>query len=392
VLFVERNFSSKSSDTSANNFSVLLFDLCEKLKIEIDVLKEQLKENEDRKGEKLVLETIMSVLDSNDIDKLRDEKHNIGIGIDLVFGSTTIWGNLFNVICSSLDNQFVDPNIYSLLNRLKEKISKKIRGFEYQISNVDEDEIIDKLKIYKSFVFNLKCGLPIEPYQYAVIKKYLESKKYESIDIIKICTYMEGYNSGIYKKSRYGNVSDILNVFDTGYEQFPSVDLGKIRNHKVKLIVDSLYDACCEYSDDFTNFLTCLPKYDDKIYSEQEYRKIYYDFMKCIQTKIIDDIVSYLKDVEFYFNKEFRSNLLKEYDKWLKIYLGCRSFFEEQLASINVLNESLSEREDDQRGLSCRFLFSMSSNGSFFENDLKEIPYEYYDRVIELLEKNAMVI
>lgn len=378
----------ENNNVSIEKFYELLSDLCEKLKIEIDELKERLKENENIKGKKMVLETIMSVLDSDDIEKFRNEKQNIGIGIDLVFGSTTIWGDLFNIICANIDNQFIVPNVYSLLDKLKNKISKKVRGFEYQISKVDEDDIKDKLGIYKDFIFSIKYRRPIKPYQYAAIKKYLESKKYDSIEIIKICTYIEGFNNCIYKKSRYGNVSDILSVFNTGYEEFPTIDLGKIRNYKVNLFVESLYDVCCDSSDDFPNFLSCLPRYDDKIYSEQEYKKIYFDFMKYIQNKIINDIIACLKDIEFYFNKEFRSNLLKEYDKWLKIYLECRSFFEEQLLNINDVNEYLMETdENSQKIVKHRFLFSMSKSGSFFENDLKEIPYEYYERIIDLLEK-----
>lgn len=135
-----------------------------------------------------------------------------------------------------------------------------------------------------------------------------------------------------------------------------------------------------------------LPVYDQNIYDETEYKKICYDFLSKIQQEIYDT-VSLIKEEDFYFDNDVKIDVLKEYKEKFKLYKNCRDFFDNQIKNIkeeNYLEENYLEEKGeilDETMVKTNFFFSMSNDISYLERDLKTVPEEYYNKIVDLLLK-----
>ena len=284
--------------------------------------------------------------------------------------------NALNIIEKGFNYEYLyGKSIDNFILKFLNIFDIEIKRFNRSVNNINVDAISLSNKLLSDFIFSLKCGLPIKNDSLIKVKKILIKNNFSEDYITDCINVIHKYNNYVSVNRIYCDIEYFKDSFKIGYEIFPKIKLSDIKNQEIKNKVLSLYSLCNEYNNDFSDI---LPKYDESLYDEEYYKKIYYDLMIFLQTKFNNNILSCLDDDELCMNEVCRKELLKEYKRWLNIYINCRDFFESEISSINIL-------DTNNNNLSSNFIFSMSENLSYFEKDLKSIPQEYYEKIDKLL-------
>ena len=176
-------------------------------------------------------------------------------------------------------------------------------------------------------------------------------------------------------------------MINDGHEMFPKISINPKKDMEIDKFINNLIESSKNYINDFETYKMSLPVYDQNIYDETEYKKICYDFLSKIQQEIYDT-VSLIKEEDFYFDNDVKIDVLKEYKEKFKLYKNYRDFFDNQIKNIKEENY-LEEKGEilDETMVKTNFFFSMSNDISYLERDLKTVPEEYYNKIVDLLLK-----
>lgn len=337
-----------------------------------------------------ILESLVEMLKKSDDNYLLNNKLMICMQLDSIFENSIYINDFLNTMArienSKKDNDVnhINKEIHGFYNRLYNKYEEMFAETEL----LKQTYNLDKIKEYRTVISRLKFRQPLAKNLYHSVYKFLEEKNYDKFLIVKLCEYIRVYNESSYVKYKNDpNKYEIFNMINDGYEIFPKISINPKKDMEIEKFINNLIDSSKDYINDFETYKMSLPIYNHNIYEEKEYKKICYDFLSKIQQEIYDT-VSLIKEEDFYFDNDVKLDVLKEYKEKFKLYINCRNFFDNQIR--NIQEEIYLEEKDEileETSVKTNFFFAMSNDISYLERDLKTVPEEYYNKIVDLLLK-----
>lgn len=248
-------------------------------------------------------------------------------------------------------------------NDLKRKIS---------IYTVSVSQSKDKKINYQKIISRIKYKQFISWHLVEYIKDLLDSKDIDDVTQITFLEYLRIYNQKIYGKAyitseNYKNA--VLDMLNFGFEDFHDYTLDY--NQEIAKKID-LHYSILEYQTDFKKYFEELKK---EIPDENDYKLFITLMIEQIQ-KEINDLISMIKDKEFYMDEDIRKEIINNYQKLLSWY---KIFRYECIKVYEVKEEEVPQIKVD-------LIFTKDFNGHpYVLKDLKHVNNEYLERVLNLL-------
>lgn len=365
------------------------------------MLTNELKEFDIKASKKIKMETNIQIINEIleiygnviNIKTLIDNQIGICICLDTILEETEkiysdeflnniYWLKNYN---SELNNNEEFQNKLDSLNNFKKWLEEKKLKYEIELEEIEKN---NKDKITKILSY-LKYNQNIFNDDLKFIYDFLYSKKVNSIEILHILEAIKKNNVIVQKEmynKKYLKYKDkVVELLDIGFEHFPKIEVDENKEKEIEIKANAIINSwlACFLSDQTINFDLENFKFDERIYSLNEYKAFYHMIMNKIQNRILEQ-KNLILDKDFYFDKEIRMNILTEYNRLLKIYLDSRKFFDEQIIEYELRQEemkSLNQTDEIKNHL----LFVKRSDDTFFEKDLKNIPCEFLEKTFGLL-------
>lgn len=204
------------------------------------------------------------------------------------------------------------------------------------------------------------------------IKDLLDSKDIDDVTQITFLEYLRIYNQKIYGKAyitseNYKNA--VLDMLNFGFEDFHNDTLDY--NQEITKKID-LHYSILEYQIDFKKYFEELRK---EIPDENDIKLFMTLMIERIQNEI-NDLISMIKDKEFYMDEDIRKDIISSYQKLLSWY---KIFRDEYIKICTVKIEEVPQTN-------VNLIFSKDINGHpYILKDLKYVNNEYLERVLNLL-------
>ena len=261
----------------------------------------------------------------------------------------------------SIKTLFLDLQVK--YNDLKRKIS---------IYTVSVSQSKDKKINYQKIISRIKYKQFISWHLVEYIKDLLDSKDIDDVTQITFLEYLRIYNQKIYGKAyitseNYKNA--VLDMLNFGFEDFHDDTLDY--NQEITKKID-LHYSILEYQIDFKKYFEELRK---EIPDENDIKLFMTLMIERIQNEI-NDLISMIKDKEFYMDEDIRKDIISSYQKLLSWY---KIFRDECVKIYNVKIEEVPQTN-------VNLIFSKDINSHpYILKDLKYVNNEYLERVLNLL-------
>lgn len=171
----------------------------------------------------------------------------------------------------------------------------------------------------------------------------------------------------------------VINMLDRKYDKYGITEVENyLYKDKITPQINSIYDSLIKYS--FDEILPFLPRYNDENVTLEEFDYLF----KNIINKLIDDLmesVILITDVDYY--KDSKNSIIQEYNKTLSLYNTLKRFYEEEREALDRRFNKEDNQEETVNNLI--YFYPTQSQKSYIENDLKNIPEEFYYDVMKLL-------
>lgn len=336
----------------------------------------------DSKWKYELLRNLIEQLNNSSLEDIYNNRLIICMQLETIFENSDIYIDKF---LSSLMKSINEKNKHLFFSEFVSKLNLRKLKLEVEM-DLDKSNDFSVIPLYIRINKKLKFRQFIDEKELKIIASFLKNKKFDSLEIVKLCEKINVYNNSLHKpKVSTSEKFAVLNILNIGYEKFPNIILSMEKNNQINTLVNNLYEMSKEFIKDLEVVKLQLPKFDSNIYSDKEYLKIYYDYMKKLQLEIYD-LIDLFKDENFYFDEESKNLILNEYGELMNLYYSVQDFFESQLSQKNEEIINIEEKQLDNQP-KVHILFSMADNNSYLENDLKNIPEEYYDKIKNLLLK-----
>ena len=248
-------------------------------------------------------------------------------------------------------------------NNLKRKIN---------IYTVSVSQSKDKKINYQKIISRIKYKQFISWHLVEYIKDLLDSKDIDDVTQITFLEYLRIYNQKIYGKAyitskNYKNA--VLDMLNFGFEDFHDDTLDY--NQEITKKID-LHYSILEYQIDFKKYFEELRK---EIPDENDIKLFMTLMIERIQNEI-NDLISMIKDKEFYMDEDIRKDIISSYQKLLSWY----KIFRDEYIKICTL------KIEEVPQTNVNLIFSKDINGHpYILKDLKYVNNEYLERVLNLL-------
>ncbi len=358
-----------------------------------------------KEGFKLNVEILNNVIltygNGIDIQSLINKEFSILLCLDTVFGKNSMYSEEFlkNICWLKMYKNEIDEleeyqdrvdNLLEIKKKLEEcSLENEIILDEIKQMEEESKNGFDKIKMIKHLLDILKYNQLIQDKELEYIYDFLNVKNIDQKEIIYILESINKSNFAIKKvilnnsKLKFDNT--IIEMLNLGFEYYPKIRIDKIKENsiilKAKGIINSLqaYYNIGNHEFDFK-----VLEFNKDVYSINEYRAFYHIIMNVIQDKLLG-IISLIQEKEFYFDKETKIEILKEYNNLLDIYCNIKTYMEKQILDNTNLKEEKEQQIVDSSINKNHLLFIKRSDGTFFEKDLKDVPKEYLQKVLYLL-------
>jgi hypothetical protein len=372
----------------------------------IFILRNYVKENEenDEKKKKCLTSAelyneLINIL-TNKPDVLFENRDYIILLLDTIYRNKILGEQFTKIIIK-----------YSLNKNNQKEINQFIKAIK--INKEENDNELDLLKMQlennKNYVksakrairhIQLKTRIGIsESTKYDVINvitilKYAKmSGKINSRDLVTLSDAIYNYNASI-TINKYPNnkgnedlefkLNKISNILNGGFEVYDKIDVLPDKEPNLLSISESMYTSLTASTNNFS-----FDDYEALNLPQNEYNFVLITTLN----KLIDELFSYYKfltDGELYFDKNAREEIIINYYKYLKDYLKIRKYYDE-LNSIkeDSYTEESSKEEENKTEEKNILIYSKTNfvpEKVKIISDLKEVPFEYYDTIINLLE------
>lgn len=267
-------------------------------------------------------------------------------------------------------------NAFKYIEKIFAEISKKYE--EVKLMSLEQEKALIENKecntIFQTIISKIKYNQFISKSYIKYLSMFFEKKGLSSIQQIKLLELVDIYNKEIYEKinnlpNNYKN--DILDMLSFGFEIFEDQTLDY--NSEIAKKVE-LHYSLLEFQTDFEQYLKEIQL---EIPDNNDLQLFYILMINKIQDEIIE-LISIIKDKEFYADEDIKKDIIEQYRKLLNYYLKFR-------------NEYLKKTEKNDQFIfqdKIEIVFAKDSDNSkpYFIKDLKYISNENLNRVLNLIE------
>ena len=325
------------------------------------------------------------------------------------------------LIIAMLLNTIYNNNIYSKFYEILIRLDVSEDNTQYQsfmaMINKDYKEILDKINKQirriersKSTISSanrvrlaLKQNLPITDSNYDItgvkrILNYFEiegeiSTKEEILFINEIELYnrrlLSEKGSKMEREVTEVIYQKIPNIVNSGQEVYPEIKVSYERKNTLDNFVNQIMGFI--ESLDMNEIVSSIEVYKKYDITEDEYKYI----ITCILNRYVNEMIDYytfITDKEYYTSRNKRLEVVDEYYKIQNIYLIIRDYYNklnEEIVVVQDLNQELEQESNINLEETKKLVYSSSMHGikPRILSDMKDVPYEYYDEVWNLLDR-----
>ena len=312
------------------------------------------------------------------------------------------------------DNFYLDEFyilLWSMRKSNNEEVTERYQQLVEMIMNdsIQNDQKLDELNLRifrnrfipssaKRVKVCLRHNIPINQDKYDVsnIKRILNY--YEASGVISnkeeilLINAIELYNrrlttkeSNNPKEKEYVEelYNQVPNIIDGGFQQLEEIEVNDERRVVLDKIVKEIYGYINYF--DGLDIVDAIARYREYNLDDNEYSYI----VTSVLNKYLDELLTYyglLTDKEIYINRKDRLDTIKSYYSMLDKYLILMKHY-------NEINDFRPDDDDDNPKLpdedaeTRQLVFSHSDNSDKAKiiTDMKDVPHEYYDTVLELI-------
>ena len=193
--------------------------------------------------------------------------------------------------------------------------------------------------------------------------------------------YSQDEQEQAYTDALYNEIPNILNA---GFQEHDAIEVNDDR----KPILDKIVKEISNYIDylDKEDVIDVIERYHNYNLDDNEYNYI----VVCILNNYLDELLTFyqlLIDKEVYINRKDRLDIVKSYYQALDKYTDLINYYN-QINSYEVEedndNEVILEENEEKKEI----IYSHSNNSDKVKiiSDMKDVPYEYYDTISELID------
>lgn len=373
----------------------------------IEILEMYINENKDiiakrdkLKTDKDLYKELLNYLNQG-IDTLDDNKLFISTLLDIIYEDTIQTLNFYSLLYKINSDNYNSKNEYiSFIAKIKSdftKVSKEIDNLNnrigrssYMVSNAYKVLKILKYKNYMTFNnFMIKDLKKI--IEYFEINGHLSTK-----EALLCINEVENHNRRIatsknnnvkekeYAESLYNEIPNILNSGYVFFEKLPEVE-----NDKRKML-DNLSNGLlieiksCKHEE----IEETLNKYLNINLEMNEFNYLLSNTINGFDNELYA-FYELLLDRETHYYRQNRSELFDDYYISLKKYLSLINFYSDNVEDIVIEEADENEELPEEQVKACKqLIFSYSPatpTKAKIISDMSKLPYEYYDRVINLI-------
>lgn len=335
----------------------------------------------------------------NILYKCIDEEYTGILNINSYLSS--LFGNKYNTLCVDIYEcqklYFINKKDSDEYKVLRERIIKFINEIkeEYLKNKLLKEEIIDKLllmedniDISRRIINRLKYSQLISKDDISSINVLLRELGYNKTDVAFIVENLFLHNKDIDDKKDVIDLDDkykFINLLSIGGETF---DLPEVNDEiTLSFFADSVFSVLekCSYDILFDNYKNLFPVIGVDVKDMNELKFIIINVLKNINNSL-NEKIDLIKDTDFIMDLELKDEIASECYDLIERYTLIRNYLDE--LSIKQ-NEVIDESPDINEGKECNNLFYLvnKNNKCYFISDVKDMPYEYISKVMELINK-----
>ena len=335
---------------------------------------------------------VLTYLDMN-YTNMKEHSLNIDILLNSIYNNND-YSNLFYKYLNQMLNNDVDDmkSFIAKLNLEYKTDLERFKTLDKQIRN-NRNRVSSAYRV----TLAIKNDTPILESKYDIInvKKiigYYETKGIiETKEDLLLCNEIEYYNRNLKSTNatEEQNTNDLYNelpnILNGGFEELDTVEIRRSRKETLDKKVAEIKSYII-YEDDVANSLDSYKRF---ITEDNEFRYVVNEVLK----SFIYDMLEYyeiVNDLETYINKPLRKEAITAYYKLLNKYIDIRKYYEEisklELTEEDITEETLSVKER-------QLVFTHPTTNptkSRLIQDMKNVPNEYYDTVLDLLNRFTM--
>jgi len=332
-------------------------------------------------------------------DEIIDNRLRISLLLSAIYNNN-IYSKFYEILIrvGINDDNTEYREFISMINndykKITDKITKQIERIERSKNTVSSANRV-KLAI--------KQNLPITDSGYDItgVKRILNYFEIEgeisTKDEILFINEIELYNRRLLSEKgsvKQKEVTELIyqkipNIVNSGQEVYPEVRVSDERKNTLDNFVNQIINFIESLDND--EIIPAIEKYRKYDITEDEYKYI----VTSILNRYINDMIDYytfITDKEYYTSRNKRLEVVDEYYKCQSTYLIIRDYYNkltEEIVNIQEPKETTSHDLDINLEETRRLVYSSTMNGAkpriLF--DMKEVPFEYYDEVWNLLDK-----
>lgn len=367
----------------------------------IDLLNDYIREYEEKEKYNEILLTqsqlykeLLSLIDK-DYELLETNKLFISVLLSAIYNDDSFTNNFYNVL-HDLKNGNELPYF-----QFAAKISFDAKEVNKNLSNVTSQLANSKkiLKAAKKSIFYLKNRRPLYDYGFIfsnikrIINYYATKGDLSAKEEIMLCNDLDCYNRLIISKrneqKEYSEKihNEIPNILNGGFQMYDDIDISVSRKQRLNKLVDEIK----LFESDIPNeeLIEIIKSYKVHTDFDNEYNYIVNELIKYYLFQAIDYYELLLSEGT-YNDKSLRKESIDLYYKALERYMILNKYYDE-INTINVdeFQEEEVYDENIENTSSKQLIFShLSSNPTSARLilDLKDIPEEYYQTVLGLID------
>lgn len=360
------------------------------------LLEDYIKENKGIKEEYKDLEIKISLFSElltyldMDYSNMKEHSLNIDILLNSIYYNFD-YSNLFYKYLNQMLNSEYD-NMKSFIKNLNMEYKNAIERFktlENQIKN-NKNRVSSAYRV----ILSIKNNTPILESKYDIINVKKIINYYETKGIIEtkedllLCNEIEYFNrnlksTNLTEKINTSNLyNELPNILSGGFEDFDVVEISRSRKEVLDKYVSQI-KSFINFEDDITYSFESYRKF---ITEDNEFRYVVNEVIK----GYVYDLLEYyeiINDLETYKNATLRNEAISAYYKLLNKYVEIRKYYEE-ISKLDLTEEEISAELLSVNKRKVIFTHPSSNpTKSRLILDMKGIPNEYYDIVLDLLNR-----
>lgn len=279
----------------------------------------------------------------------------------------------------------------SMIDKEYKKVSNKVAK---QLKRIERSK--DTVSSATRVKVAIKQNLPIiySSYDISAVKRILDYFEIEgeisTKEVILFINEIELYNRRLLSEKGsdrekeiteaiYQQIPNMINA--GGYELYPEIKISSDRKNSL----DNFFNQIMNFIDSLEDVqvIPSIENYKKYDITDEEYKYIIIKILNKYENDMID-YYNFIKNKECYASRKERLEVVEEYYKCLDKFLIIREYYNNLDEEITDIEEPIVNLEETRR-----LVYSTTMNGlkPKIVTDMKDVPFEYYEEVFELLDR-----